>query len=79
MKTAQGHNSKWKFWQLTLNYPLDVAAAASHLDTLFWELLEFAGGFHIPRADKGVGGGVRAGSTGPADLPAGPLLPVLAG
>ena len=42
-------------WQLSLNYPSDVEAAASRLDTVYWQLLEFATGLHIPRAEEGLG------------------------
>ena len=41
-------------WQLTLNYPSDVAAAATRLDTVYWEFLEFAAGIHIPRTNEGL-------------------------
>ena len=42
-------------WQLSLNYPSDIEAAASRLDSVFWQLLEFASGFHIPKAEEGLG------------------------
>ena len=42
-------------WQLQLNYPSDVAAAATSLDKAFWEMLECARGFHIPQQDERLG------------------------
>jgi hypothetical protein len=40
-------------WQLSLNYPSDVAAAASRLDRIFWQVLELCLAQHIPLAEEG--------------------------
>ena len=53
-KAKSWFSSTYK-WQLSLNYPSDVAAAASRLDTVYWRLLELTAGQHIPRSDEGLG------------------------
>ena len=42
-------------YHLSLCYPSDIAEAAKELDSVLWDLLEYATGLHIPRCDEGLG------------------------
>ena len=42
-------------WQLSLNYPSDIAVPAARLDDVFWQLLELCAVVHIPRVEECLG------------------------
>ena len=45
---------KMGYW-LALQYPSDVRAAATRLDSILWTMFERATGLHVPREDEGAG------------------------
>ena len=42
-------------YSLGLQYPSDIQAAAAHLDTALWGMMEKSTGLHIPRGEEGRG------------------------
>ena len=42
-------------WHLTLCYPSDISAAAAELDSVLWNMLEYATKLHIPKGEEGLG------------------------
>ena len=42
-------------YSLGLQYPSDIRAAAAHLDTALWGMMEKSTGLHIPRGEEGRG------------------------
>ena len=42
-------------WHLSLSYPSDIRAAALHMDSILWDLLQHCTRLHIPKRDEGLG------------------------
>ena len=42
-------------YSLSLQYPSDIRAAATRLDTVLWEMMQKATGLHIPQGEEGRG------------------------